>query len=275
MAPINPITIKAVKAMPKINIKGAVDDIAEAVTSATKSTGKPSIDIKSVSKPNKITIKTPAQQTFEEGVGANILAEQNRAMVTRPIRINSRGGGYISPYANDYNRLCNSGNWAYQMTPEKAAELQQKFFNETGLILHIPSSSTGRFDIALNSICSEVNKGTFPKDIKHVLIGHGSGSSQAKTWFLEGQGLRDGKTVEIFPYINANIPKGEKVLVTSCESPCGKVFGKPGIGDEVQLSLACIESPGKVVRSGTDRIIGHYTTQEGFKPYEIYIKPNI
>jgi hypothetical protein len=265
--------IKSVKAMPKINIKRAADDIVEAVSSATKSTSKSPIDIKTVSKPNKVTIKTSAQQTFEEGVGANILAEQNRAMVTRPIRIGSRSGGYISPYADDYNRLCNSGRWAHQMTPEKAAELQQKFFDETGLILHIPSSSTGNFNTALNAICTEVNKGTFPKDIKHVIIGHGSGSSQAKTWFLEGQGLKDGKTVEIFPYINANIPKGEKVLVTSCESPCGIIPGKPGIGGEVQLNLACIDSPGKIVRSGNDKIIGHYTTQEGLRHYEIYIKP--
>lgn len=271
MAPINPITIKAVKAMPKINIKGAVDDIAEAVTSTTNS----------VSKANKITIKTPAQQTFEEGVGTNILAEQNRALVnarqevqvsrtSNPIRINSTSGGCISPHSKDYQRLCSPN-----MTLAQAEELSRLFYEDTGLILHCPTERTHLFSIALDSIYSAVKQGKFPKDIKHVLIGHGMGSSQAKTWMMEGSSLKNKEIVEIFPYISKTIPKGEKVLVCSCESPIGQIAGKPGIGNEVQLSLGDLSAPGKVVRSGIDKIIGHYTTTEGFKPYEIYIRPKV
>lgn len=250
----------------------------------------------------QITIKpTAAQSMFEEGVGANIIAEQNKARIiirpktaqtvtkptnrievpeqvqstTSPITIRRRNSGYISPYHSDYERLCNTGIAGSEMTPEKATELQQKFFEETGLMLHVPASSTRKFSIALDTICSAVHEGTFPKDIKHVLIGHGYGSSTAKTWALEGKGLKDGKLVEVFPYINANIPKGEKVLVTSCESHCGQIASKPGIGNEVQLSLEDLSAPGKVVRSGIDRIIGHYTKTGGFVPYEMAIKPKV
>ena len=226
----------------------------------------------------KMTIKPKvAQTTFEGGVGANIVAEQNRALIasrprtTHHMTIGQPSGGYTSPYHDDYLRLCGSGS--VEITPEKALELQQKFLDETGLILHVPASRTSGFSIALDSICTAVHEGTFPKDIKHVLIGHGYGSSQAKTWALEGRGLKDGKPVEILPYISENIPKGEKVLVCSCESPVGKIAGKPGIGDEVILSLGDADAPGKVVRSGIDRIIGQYTITGGFVPYEMYIKP--
>ena len=271
--------IKAVKAMPRINIKGAVDDIAETVSSATKSTSKSLIDIKSVSKPNKITIKTPAQQTFEEGVGANILAEQNRTLIStrqqaqaprtsNPIRIRNTSGAYISPHTSDYQRLCSPN-----MTLAQAEELSRLFYEDTGLILHCPTERTHLFSIALDSIYTAVKQGKFPKDIKHVLIGHGMGSSQAKTWAMEGLSLKNKEIVEIFPYINKTIPKGEKVLVCSCESPIGQIASKPGIGNEVQLSLGDLSAPGKVVRSGIDRIIGHYTITDGFKPYEIFIKP--
>ena len=227
----------------------------------------------------KMTIKpSVAQITFEEGTGANILAEQNRAIINsnrstiHSPRITPIPASYKNPYAEDFNRLCNTGEWGFQMTLEKARELQQKFFEETGLILHVPASSTGRFDNTLNNICFAVHEGNFPKDIKHVLIGHGIGSASAKTWILEGKGLKDGSTIEILPYINANIPHGEKVLVTSCEQGT-KIANKPGIGDEVQLSLGDVSAPGKVVRSGTDRIIGHYTITGGYVPYEMYIKP--
>ena len=63
------------------------------------------------------------------------------------------------------------------------------------------------------------------------------------------------------------------MLVCSCESPIGQIAGKPGIGNEVQVSLDDLTAPGKVVRSGIDKIIGHYTISDGFKPYEIFIKP--
>ena len=75
-----------------------------------------------------------------------------------------------------------------------------------------------------------------PKAAIEVLIGHGMGSSKAKTWAMEGLSLKNGEIVEVFPYINKTIPKGEKVLVCSCESRgLGQIAGKPGIGDEVEL----------------------------------------
>lgn len=228
----------------------------------------------------KITIKpSVAQTTFEEGVGANIVAEQNRATVnakqyvqtpratnTRGIRVTEQG--FTSPHSTDYQRLCSP-----HMTLAEAEELSRLFYEDTGLILHCPTGRTHLFSIALDSIYSAVKQGTFPKDIKHVLIGHGHGSSKAKTWAMEGLSLKNGEVVEIFPYINKAIPKGEKVLVCSCESPLGKMAGKPGIGDEVELSLDDLSAPGKVVRSGIDRIIGHYTKTENYVPYEMYIKP--
>lgn len=232
----------------------------------------------------KITIKpSVAQTTFEEGVGANIVAEQNRAMInarqqvqnpraTNTMRIGRRTSqGFTSPHSSDYQRLCSP-----HMTLAEAEELSRLFYEDTGLILHCPTGRTHLFSIALDSIYSAVKQGTFPKDIKHVLIGHGMGSSKAKTWAMEGLSLKNGEIVEVFPYINKTIPKGEKVLVCSCESRgLGQIAGKPGIGDEVELSLDVEGNPGKVVRSGIDRIIGHYTQTGGFVPYEMYIKPKV
>lgn len=232
----------------------------------------------------KMTIKpSVAQTTFEEGLGTNIIAEQNRAMVnarqqvqtlrtTNTIRIGRpTSQACISPHASDYQRLCSP-----HMTLTEAEELSRLFYEDTGLILHCPTNRTHLFSIALNSIYSAVKQGTFPKDIKHVLIGHGMGSSKAKTWAMEGLSLKNGEVVEVIPYINKSIPKGEKVLVCSCESRgLGQIAGKPGIGNEVELSLECEGEPGKVVRSGIDRIIGHYTLTGGYVPYEMYIKPKV
>lgn len=183
--------------------------------------------------------------------GTDILAEQN--IVT--LRVKNKG--FSVPLESEYNKLATGINDTN--TLENIQRLKFLFEQDTGLVLHAPSNRTNLFGLALSTISRDIKQGTFPVDIKHVLIGHGMGSSLNKSWILEGLGFANGKSVNIFEYINKNILNGEKVLVCSCEEGA-TVVTKPGIGRHVELSLAVPTEPAKIVEAGKNEIIGHYTS---------------
>lgn len=133
-------------------------------------------------------------------------------------------------------------------------ELASRLFKEqTGIQLHSPTQwDLETFKESTAYLVGLKNKGLLPIDIKHLLIGHGTGSSVNGTWtFCDG-----GQNV--FSYINKNIPRGEIVLVSTCEEANRGVVGKPGIGFPVHTYLLNQSRPGKIVSSGTNEIIGHF-----------------
>lgn len=252
-------------------------------TSAPKAQAvKPKITIKSKEAP-KITIKTeePVQSATAMKItkkdvthvsGADILAEQNKAMIGQSIRTSNRvtikGISGVNPLYCEFDRLMTNG----PLNLEKAQEIERLFFENTGIKLYCPSNDvSGAFSQSLKNIVEAVNNGTFPKEIKHILIGHGVGSSlTSRGWCMSGTSVKDGKIIEIYDYINKlKLPKNEPVLVLCCEDGITSVPNKPGIGMEVDLSLANLGGfdrhfkklmgPGKIVRSGENRICGHFT----------------
>ena len=214
----------------------------------------------------KINPKFPEKEIS----GYDILAEQNKATL-----LNFRPKHCKNPHLVRCERLLNEGS----MTIEKAEELSKEFFNDTGLILHCPSNSnSGAFNQTLASISEAIHNGTFPKEIKHVVIGHGVGNSLIKnSWQMSGTSLKDGKPIYIFDFLRNTIKNGEDVLVCCCETAQRSVAGKPGIGHRVDLSLTnigCYTSgigftgPAKIVKAGEDKISGHYTINGGLVRYE-------
>lgn len=128
------------------------------------------------------------------------------------------------------------------------------FKSATGITLHCPTKwNLAPLDEALMTVVNLKSTGNFPQDIKHIVIGHGTGSSINGTWrFCE-----TGENV--FDFINRTIPKGEKVLLGVCEEGA-TVAGKPGIGSHVVNSFIDPSMPGKIVESGKNEIIGHFLT---------------
>ena len=224
------LVIKAIKTLPKITIK------------------KPQITIKDL-----VTTKPPSQVS-----GTEILASNNRAMLGRNVQTTTiRGVSSTNPYFREYSRLCNSGNF----TIEEAKLLAKTFHDDTGLILHCPGNDVRNFNIALSSISDAVKSQTFPKEIKHVMIGHGSGRAETE-WITAGR----GKPINILEYINSNkdIKAGDMVLVTCCET--GGILNplRPGKGLPVDLSLTTlipdsIGGPAKIVIAGQNKVGGHFT----------------
>lgn len=142
-----------------------------------------------------VTTKPPSQVS-----GTEILASNNRAMLGRNVQTtNIRGVSSTNPYSRECSRLCNNGN----------------------------------FNIALSSIADAVKSQTFPKEIKHVMIGHGSGRAETE-WITAGR----GKPINILEYINSNkdIKAVDMVLVTCCVT--GGILNplRPGKGLPVDLS---------------------------------------
>ena len=126
-----------------------------------------------------VTTKPPSQVS-----GTEILASNNRAMLGRNVQTTTiRGVSSTNPYFREYSRLCNSGNF----TIEEAKLLAKTFHDDTGLILHCPGNDVRNFNIALSSIADAVKSQTFPKQIKHVMIGHGSGRAETE-WITAGRG---------------------------------------------------------------------------------------
>lgn len=176
----------------------------------------------------KITIKRKTN-------GLDLLSEQNRMLV------------------NDtrLNRTSLPKVYRYTLNTSKLQRECEYFEQITGAKLHVPSAQAVdyKFANACTLLENMAREGNFPKDIKHVLIGHGMGSSVNGDWqIINGGGY-------VHNYINRNIQKGEKVLVLSCENG-SKVSGKYGIGDEVELSLMNMNKPAKIVESGKNEIIG-------------------
>lgn len=226
------LVIKAIKTLPKITIK------------------KPQITIKDL-----VTTKPPSQVS-----GTEILASNNRAMLGRNVQTSPSFNikrGYSNPYCEKYFDLCNSSNF----TIEEAKLLTKTFHYDTGLILHCPGNDVRDFHKALSSISDAVKSQTFPKEIKHVMIGHGSGRAETE-WITAGR----GKPINILEYINSNkdIKAGDMVLVTCCET--GGILNplRPGKGLPVDLSLTTlipdsIGGPAKIVIAGQNKVGGHFT----------------
>lgn len=140
----------------------------------------------------------------------------------------------------------------------------QKFKKETGVqLLMIDTKDAYSFSNFANVLLKDMKSGVYPKDLKYVVFGHGTGSSLVKNgkdrWHALGN-----PAVGIFEYINKHIPKGEKVLVNCCEST-PKVFkhlipkDKPAIGSFTYTdSTSSYYHPLKIVESGVNKIIGGY-----------------
>lgn len=238
--------------------------------------GVPKITIKP-EETHRITIKqketVQSMPPVKEVTGADILTEQNKALMTNPdTRISSRltikDKGGRNPLYSEFDRLMNS----WRLNLEKAQEIERLFFENTGIKLYCPSNSVeGAFSSSVIRIMESVSDGTFPKEIKHILIGHGVGSSLTpRGWQMSGTSVKDGKVIEIYDFINnLKLPKNEPVLVLCCEDGIKSVTNKPGIGMKVDLGLSnlgefdsryhTLMGPGKIVRSGENKICGHFT----------------
>lgn len=253
---------------------GLVDDVASAAT-------KPQITIKE--KP-EVTIKSVTPASSRQVSGADILAEQNRTMlvnhrntssqvnnvgvnpVSNPERVNIKGVSAQPEFTRKFAELCNKNHGV--ITPEDIVELQKVFKAETELTLHC-FGNVRDFNKTLSAIADEVKKGNFPKEIKHIMIGHGSGNVATKNWVTsEGSVLK---------YINTNnkMEKGDLVLVVCCEDGLGawnRDF--PGRGLPVEL-VPCGRfkndagrGPAKIVRRGEEIICGDYSLTDGLKLYD-------
>lgn len=102
------------------------------------------------------------------------------------------------------------------------------------------------------------------KDVDYILFGHGTGSSLDGTWSFSDNG------VNIWEFIEQNVPKGKRVLVGCCEKDgftlserksLPYMYDKAGqfmygIGDTVATSFSKC-NPAKICESGKRHIIGH------------------
>lgn len=280
------IIAKTFKVPSGVTVKQYFNTVEEQVASFFRNGNEvPRITIKPKEAP-KITIKpkeplhnTPARKDSVQVSGADILAEQNKAMVRQSNsshRFTVKRVSEANPLYIEIDRLMNNG----PMNLEKAQKLEKLFFENTvltekgytGINLYCPSNSVeGAFSSSLTRIIEAVKGGTFPKEIKHVLIGHGIGSSLTpRGWQMSGISVNDGKIIEIYDFLNKlKLPKKEPVLVLCCEDGIKSVPGKPGVGMQVDLGLSnlggfdprsnALMGPGKIVRSGENEICGHYT----------------
>lgn len=235
-------------------------NLRQAIKKAKNNSYSPKINIKGVTKPEKMTIKeTPTNNLLS---GHDILAEQSKAFVSLNIKNVSRqsqGKRLI------YQKLCDKG-FLSQLETEA---LVKAFKGETGLNLYC-SGNVNQFNQTLSVIADEVKADKFPKDkIKHILIGHGLGNIEDKNWCTA-----DGP---ILKYINSNskMKKGDLVLVACCETNGKRVAGKPAKGHQVELSL-CDNTinrenrgPAKIIRVGENDICGQYSTFDGLKLYDM------
>lgn len=229
----------------------------------------------------KITIKpSVAQSTFEEGVGANIVAEQNKARITIrpkpeqhtiPAEQVPRTGAMVTrntASSNPFHILLKD------CTPAKARQAEELFFRETEgtLRLHCPTiweltynqySGYGGFDNGLENLVRWYKEGKlqdFEKyGIKHIIIGHGEGSLATGNWHFPGSPTRE----RVMDYISRTIPDGERAIVMCCEHAPKETFKyRRCAGKEVDTSLIYWTNPAKIVESGKNEIIGQF-----YNPY--------
>ena len=187
-------------------------------------------------------------QASSEMRGATILAEQNKATF-------SFGKKTADAIYNEY---------LLQSIPD-ITRARKEFFNATGLQLHCPTTTdlsafTGGLQNLENALkgVGRINCNTpldavkiiLPQDVKHVLIGHGIGSSATNNWCFYENGIN------VFEYIN-KLPKGEKVIVMTCETGTQNST-KRAIGGEVSTLLTDGRNPAKIVEAGKNEIIGEF-----------------
>ena len=240
---------------------------------------------------NAVTIASKPKFTIKKGVGtstsqqvsgAEILAMQNKATQVNSNNTTRRAddirssmtkqNGQLSIKSKELSEsnecfkifydLCERNNG--EIIPEDIVKLQEKFFEETGLMLHC-SGNVRNFNIMLGTIVDEIRAKRFPKEIKHIMIGHGFGNVHNKTW-----ATADGP---IFKTISKNdkIEKGDLILVGCCEDGGPRILGKPAYGREVELDLDVVHTnrgPGKIVRAGKEDLCGHYSLADGLKFYD-------
>lgn len=242
------IIAKTFKIPSGITVKQYFNAVEEQVSNLFRTGNEvPRITIKPKEAP-KITIKphepvhsAPAIKDAAQVSGADILAEQNKAMIgdRNSRRFTVKHTTEANPLYGEFNRLMNHG----RLDLEKAQEIERLFFKNTvleekgytGISLYCPSNSVeGAFSSSLTRIIEAVNNGTFPKEIKHVLIGHGIGSSLTpRGWQMSGLSVKDGKIIEIYDFINKlKLPKNEPVLVLCCEDGIKSVPNRLGVKEQ-------------------------------------------
>ena len=144
-------------------------------------------------------------------------------------------------------------------TAQQVQEACDLFTKATGIkmIMTNPKGAISFSNLA-HTILRDIKEGNFPKDIKYIILGHGSGSTLNDTWHVA-----NNPSVKIFDFIKKNIPKGEKVLVDCCEETPKELRhlipkSKPAIGKVVTELESSYHTPAKIVKSGTNEIIGGY-----------------
>ncbi len=136
-------------------------------------------------------------------------------------------------------------------TAQDLMEIERIFTDYTKINLHCADTwHINKFEPFFNNMLANRFYKYLDSEIKHIVIGHGIGSSMTGNWrFI-------GSNTNVFDYVESKIPKGEKVLMLTCES--GKAI-KPGVGGPVSTVLTCAQMPGKIIESGKRQIIGTVT----------------
>lgn len=206
--------------------------------SGSGGTGKPNVNPTSTTHTTtSATSKPPISTTTDVNSGSVTTSTGHR------IRI----GEIRNPQNIHHYRL-------YNRTPEELKQECDLFKQVTGAELHVPDTMASvNFGTACSTLERCAKDGNFPADIKHVLVGHGYGSSVRGDWSIIGRGGN------VYSYIgrNPNIKNGEKVLVLCCESG-ERVAGRNAIGDSVQLSLIDRLHPAKIVVKGENKVAGEF-----------------
>ncbi len=136
-----------------------------------------------------------------------------------------------------------------KLTAEDLRRIEEIFKGNTRINLYCPE----RYNIDdFRPFFDLIFDGKFNKrldsKIKHIIIGHGIGSAKNGNWrFIHTK-------ENVFDFIEKNIPKGDMVLVMTCEETANRI--KPGLGTPVNITLQQADKPGKIVKSGERRIIG-------------------
>ena len=200
-------------------------------------TGKPNVNPTSTTHTTpSATPKPPTSTTTDVNV---------ESATTTPARHRVTIGKVTNPYTGHRYRL-------YNRTPQDLKKECDAFKLATGAELHVPSTmASDLFGDACIVLERAAKDGNFPKDIKHVLVGHGYGSSVNGDWNI----INGGGNVLNYIANNPNIKEGEKVLVLCCES-YGTVRGRNGVGGKVILSLTDSLHPAKIVVKGQNKIGG-------------------